>query len=271
MIQFRQMAGVSIRAALLSLICIKRLPTELGTHSQPSFIGRRLMKHSALAAALLVALGTSSWAQSPADHEAHHLDQKLSPATPPSPPADQSGMTGQGMMGDAQDKMGGKGMMNMMGENMPMMMHMMGSMRQPAGMEMIDHVEGRIAFLRAELKITDAQSAAWDAFADVLRANANSLGEVRASMVGQGGAASQTLVGRVALQEKWLAARLEGTRAIKAALTNLVGTLSDDQIKTANELLAPHMGMGMMGMMGGMHRGQMGSGQMPPGRIMPGR
>jgi hypothetical protein len=167
-------------------------------------------------------------------------------------------------------------MMNMMGGNMPMMdmMQMMTMMRQQGagmgGMEMIDRVEGRIAFLRTELKITDAQMPAWNAFADALRANAKSLGEVRSSMMGQGGA-TRTLIDRLSLQEKWLASRLEGTRAIKSVLTNLVGTLSDDQKKTADELLAPHMGMDMMAMMVGVQPGQMGPGQMQPGTMTQGQ
>jgi hypothetical protein len=164
-------------------------------------------------------------------------------------------------------------MTSMMG-NMPMMsmMQMMGMMHAGTGMggmAMVDHVEGRIAFLRAELKITDAQNAAWNAFADALRVNAKSLAEVRASMMPQQGAASQTLVERLSMQEKWLAARLEGTRAIKSALANLVGALSDEQKKAADELLAPHLGM--MGMMAAMRSGQMGPGQMQPGMMMPGR
>jgi hypothetical protein len=77
------------------------------------------------------------------------------------------------------------------------------------------------------------------------------------------------LVDRLTLQEKWLAARLEGTRAIKSALTNLVGTLSDEQKKTADELLAPHMGM--MAMMSAMQSGQMGPGQMQPGMMTQGQ
>jgi hypothetical protein len=170
---------------------------------------------------------------------------------------------------------GNGGMMNMMGDKMPMMdmMQMMGMTRQSGagmgGMATIDHVEGRIAFLRTELKITDAQTGAWNAFADALRTNAKSLGEVRASMMPQAGAASQTLIDRLALQEKWLAARLEGTRAIKSALANLVGTLSDDQKKTADEILAPHMGM--MAMMSAMQSERMGPGQMQPGKMMPER
>ena len=151
-------------------------------------------------------------------------------------------------------------------------MPMMGMMQMMMGQNsMAGHIEGRIAFLKTELKITDAQSAAWNAFADALRANAKSLGEVRASMVPQAGVPQQGLVDRLALQEKWLAARLEGTRAIKSALTNLVGTLSDEQKEAANELLVPHMGMGAMAMMGGMQSGQMAPGQMQPGMMMPGQ
>ncbi len=78
---------------------------------------------------------------------------------------------------------------------------------------------------------------------------------------GMAGAAQPSLVERFALQEKWLAARLEGTRAIKAALGNLIAALSDDQKKSADELLAPHMGMMAM-----MQSGQAGSGAMQPGR-----
>ena len=36
------------------------------------------------------------------------------------------------------------------------------------------HIEGRIAFLKAELAITDAQLPQWNAFADTLRARAKS-------------------------------------------------------------------------------------------------
>ena len=87
-------------------------------------------------------------------------------------------------------------------------------------------------------------------------------------MMSQAGTAPQSLVDRLTLQEKWLAARLEGTRAMKSALTNLAGTLSDDQKKTADQLLAPHMGMNAM--MNGMQSGQMG-GQMQPGMMMQGQ
>ena len=139
------------------------------------------------------------------------------------------------------------------------------------GMATIDRVEGRIAFLRAELRITDAQANAWTAFADVLRANAKKLSEISASMMGKPGDAQQpalTMADRLDRQEQWLLARLEGTRAMKSAFVKLNETLSDEQKKAANDLLAPHMGMGMMAMMGAqMKPGQMGPEKMGPGQM----
>ena len=94
----------------------------------------------------------------------------------------------------AQGMMGAMPMMNTM-SGMPMMhmgmMRMMGMMGSGSGMSTIDHIEGRIAFLRAEIKITDAQMSAWNAFADALRANAKKLGEVRAAMMSGSGAKQQ--------------------------------------------------------------------------------
>ena len=48
----------------------------------------------------------------------------------------------------------------------------------------------------------------------------------------------------------------------KAAFTPLYAALSNDQKKTADELLGPHMGMGAMMMPG--QPGQMSPGQMRP-------
>jgi len=108
-----------------------------------------------------------------------------------------------------------------------------------------------------------------------MRINAKKLAGVRASMMPQPNAGQQqalTMAERLDQQERWLVARLEGTRALKSAVTTLYGTLSEDQKKTANELLAPQMGMGMMPMMPGqMQPSQMQPGQMQPGRMQPGQ
>lgn len=219
------------------------------------------MTRLTMATALTVAaLAVPAWAQAPAGHDHSHTadSEKTGPATPaPAPsPSAAAPQGGAGMMGGG---MGQMGMMNdmksMMGRMSAMhdvgMMHMMGMMgRGMGGMATVDRVEGRIAFLRVELKITDAQADSWNGFADALRANARKLAEVRASMTPKPGeAAVSTLAARLEQQEQWLAARLEGTRAMKSAYIKLNELLSDDQKKTANELLAPHLGMGAMAMM----------------------
>jgi hypothetical protein len=213
------------------------------------------MKHL-MTAATVALIGT--WplnvpAQSAEDPH-HPAGEAAAQASPQTPPATPPGMAGQpGMMGGQQGMMGGMPMMNMMSMMNMGMMQMMGGGDAP-GMGMIDHVDGRIAFLRTELKITDAQAGAWSAFAVALRANAQKLGTARGAMMGQMGAGqpqAQTLAQRLDAQERWLTARLDGTRAIKTAFTKLYDVLSQDQKKTADELLAPQMGMGMA-MMAGM-------------------
>ncbi|WP_018322442.1 Spy/CpxP family protein refolding chaperone [Bradyrhizobium sp. WSM2793] len=205
------------------------------------------MRALSFAAVLIATLGYSALAQSPAEHQGHHPEQKEVPAAKPvTPPAAPRGS------GPSQGPMGG-----MMGGNMQMpdMMRMMRMMHQSAdgmgGMETIDRVEGRIAFLRTELKITDAQGPVRNAFADSLRSSAKALGELRKSMMA--GYGSETLVDRLTWQEKWLSARLESTRAMKSALADLFGSFSDEQKKAADELLAPQMGMMSM-----MQSGRMG-------------
>ena len=230
------------------------------------------MKASTIAAALMLAATTAvASAQAPTAGDPHHPPQSATPAPAPAQPP--TGQPGMGMMGDMpmmnmmgrmRDMMGDMPMMNMMAMmRMMRMMEMMGP-----GMTAIDRIEGRIAFLRAELNITEAQASAWNAFADAMRTNAKKLAEVRASMMARLDAGQQqapTMAERLDQQERSLLARLEGTRALKSAVTNLYGTLSEDQKKTANELLAPQMGMGMMAMMPGQAPGQM----MQPRQMQP--
>jgi LTXXQ motif family protein len=198
-----------------------------------------------LVSAALIALGASAWAQAP---DPHH-PEGAAPGTAQQAPQSPAGMGG-------------------MAEMMRMMqsMHMMGPGMM--GMDMIDRVEGRIAFLRTELKITDAQTSAWNSFADAFRANAQKLAALRPAMIPAPGA-QQTLTAGLDAQERWLTARLEGLRAIKAAFTPLYGALSDEQKKTATEILGPQLGLAMMpsSMMPGPM--QMGPGQMGPGRMAP--
>jgi len=147
------------------------------------------------------------------------------------------GMMAQGMPGGMMPGGGGMPMMGMMG--------MMG----PDGMGamMARHVEGRIAFLKTELKITDAQQKLWTAVADAMRANATSMGGMPHGMAMKGSAA--TLPDRLASRETAMAAHLEQLRKLKAAIEPLYAAFDSDQKKTADELMFGPMGMMGMGMM----------------------
>lgn len=230
------------------------------------------MKLTTLAAALLAsALVTApALAQTAGQHDEHHPGQPeaTAPAVPPAgsvpaaPPASQPGPSG----------MSGMSMMNMMGGGMDMagMMRMMGMMRSGMGggmdgMGAFDRIEGRIAFLRAELHIADAQAPVWNAFADALRAQAQKLRQTSAAPTDQDAQNGPALLERLDRQERWLSARIEGVRAIRSALAPLLATLSDEQKKTADELLGAHFGVPAMGgaMMGG--SGMAGGGMMQEG------
>ena len=106
---------------------------------------------------------------------------------------------------------------------------------------MARYVEGRLAFLKTELKITDAQLPLWNAVADAMRANAKSMGDMAGGMMG--GSQTATLPDKLAMREKMMTAHLEALRKFKAAVDPLYAALSDEQEKTADELLIGPMGM----------------------------
>jgi hypothetical protein len=165
----------------------------------------------------------------------------------------------------------------MMGQQMPMMgQGWMGNNIVGHGMmPMMDpsqHIEGRLAFLKTELKITDAQTPQWNAYADALRANAKRMSELMnemmsSGMMGQGmmmgnqgmmmqgqpGTMMQgqpgtmmSLPDRLNWAEQHMAAHMEMLQAIKGPADQLYGVLSDEQKRVADQILGP---MGMMGMM----------------------
>ena len=108
-----------------------------------------------------------------------------------------------------------------------------GAQMNMSGMGMTEHTAGRIAFLRAELQITDAQSKAWDAFADALHKIGSQLKAADMPMMTE--ASAPQLLARLDSQERMLTARLEGVRAMKAAFAPLYDALSAEQRKTADD------------------------------------
>ena len=150
----------------------------------------------------------------------------MQPGMGPMGPGQGMGMMGQGMtMGPGMMGQGG-----MMGGGMPGMMPMIGMMQGDR------HIEGRLAFVKAELKITAAQEKAWNDFANALRqasAKAHEAGGMR-PMSGAPGASTPPQL--VEQYEKHLAARLEAVRIVKPTLEPLYTSLSDEQKQTFTQV-----------------------------------
>lgn len=195
-------------------------------------------------AAAVILSALPAWAQS--DQDQKPQPPAAGPAMP-GPMGPRGAMMGNGMMGDgSHGPMGDQGMMmGGQGATMggPMMGAMMGMMAGGAGR----HIEGHLAFIKAELKITDAQSAPWNAFADAVRENAKTMADAHASMM-SGAGATQTLPERLAFAQQAMAAHLDGLTKTSAALDKLYDALGPDQKKAADEIVIGPMGM-PMGMM----------------------
>ena len=147
----------------------------------------------------------------------------------------QGGMMGQGGM-MAQGSMMGGDMSQMMG----MMRNMMTMMGAQSGM-MAANVEGRIASLKSELKITDAQTSAWNKFADALRAAGGSMNDMYQQMMQSGPAT--TLPARLERREAMLSAHQGRIKTLKEALDPLYASLSAEQKKIADSIMIGPMGM----------------------------
>jgi orotidine-5'-phosphate decarboxylase len=116
-----------------------------------------------------------------------------------------------------------------------------GMMTQIIGLA--EHLEGRIAFLKTELKITDAQQSQWNAFADALRNNAKKVAAMKALMPAAGQSGSMTAPERFERIDKIMTGMSEIVRSTKAAVDPLYAVLTPEQKKTADALLRGPMGM----------------------------
>ena len=106
-----------------------------------------------------------------------------------------------------------------MGRMMAMMHGGMMSGGMMGGMP-LKHVEGRLAFLKTELKITPAQEPQWTKFADTVRSTAKNAQGAMPPMM-QAGAQAPTAPDLLGRYEKTLTSRLETVRALKAAFDPL--------------------------------------------------
>ena len=142
--------------------------------------------------------------------------------------AQQPGM-GMGM----RDMPMGRRMMGMMGD-CPMMGMMMGADASP-------FAEGRIAFVKAELAISDAQTAAWEAYAATLKKNLQGMQAMRQTMMNV--TEATTPVERLDTHIAAMDGRLASLKEVKPALAALYVALSEEQKKKADQILT---GMGCM-------------------------
>ncbi|MFN4089259.1 MAG: Spy/CpxP family protein refolding chaperone [Alphaproteobacteria bacterium] len=127
------------------------------------------------------------------------------------------------------------------------------------------HIDGRLAFLKAELKITEAQEPQWDAVETALRSSAERMSELRREMRGDRPARGErgprgermqrgergdpgqraerperprlNPVERLERMEKASAATAESAREVRTALAPLYESLSDEQKAMADRLL----------------------------------
>lgn len=214
----------------------------------------RLLTTTMVVAALMFAATTGASAQG------HHPGGQTPPATPApqaqpesTVPAQKEGMGMMGgkdmpmmkMMQEMHSKMMGGGMAmpdsqwHMMRGVGPMSGLMSGDCPMMGGMmrgeDMPSFAEGRIAFLKAELAITDAQKGVWDTYADALRANFQGMHDMRQTMKGR--TTDMTPVERLDMHLTAMEARVKALQVIKPPLVALYAALAPDQKKRADELL----------------------------------
>jgi len=108
---------------------------------------------------------------------------------------------------------------------------------------MASHLDGRLAYIKAELKITTAQESLWNSYAAAARDSADTMLAHCITMMSQHGASSVSLPDRLDQHEQLMAAQLDAMRAKNKALKPLYAALSDDQKKSADQLFWGPMGM----------------------------
>ena len=192
-----------------------------------------------LAIAVSPVLAQQGQQEDPTDHNAHHggpeqQDEQQAP--------NGGGMMGKGGQGQGMMGKGGQGMMGqgMMGKGM-----MGGMMGKGGGMEMHSRpmMEARLAYIKADLEITEAQTAAWNAYADAVRARHAAMTGMHDGMMKakKDGSALERLDARIKATE----AKLESLKSLKPVVADLYAVLTAPQKKKADKLLA--RGCPMMG------------------------
>lgn len=100
--------------------------------------------------------------------------------------------------------------------------------------------DGRIAFLKAELKITPSQEAQWRQVAAAMRDNASALDKaITAARQNRG---EMNAVERIEQRQHFASMRADNDARLLAAFKPLYASLTPEQQQTANQLVAAHHG-----------------------------
>jgi Spy/CpxP family protein refolding chaperone len=99
-------------------------------------------------------------------------------------------------------------------------------------------VEGRIAFLKAQLKITPAQEAQWQQVEAAMRENAKTLDQTITTARQNRG--NMDAVQRLELREQFAKVRADTDARLLTAFKPLYASLSPEQQQMANQLVGAH-------------------------------
>jgi len=107
------------------------------------------------------------------------------------------------------------------------------------------YIAGRIAFLKAELGITDKQEEAFKGLTDVMKSHVEGRQERREEMwqaMQSAKSPAEVIDARIKIMET----RVGMMKEMKEALDKLYGELTDEQKQKANAILPPMGGLGCM-------------------------
>lgn len=110
--------------------------------------------------------------------------------------------------------------------------------RQAMMCRMDEHIDGQLAYLKTELKITDIQLPQWNIFAQAFRAETEKKAQLcREAMQQARSGQTENFLDSMKSTEDQMAKRLDSLRAMRAAVQPLYTVLSKEQRKTADEIM----------------------------------
>ena len=127
-----------------------------------------------------------------------------------------------------------------MGGQGPMMQGQPGMMMQGGMCGMGSRVEGSLAYLKTELKITSAQTAAWDAFATTFRDAKGQGGQMQTMMPDgmlMGPKNAVPLPERLERHRAMMETHLAQMTKLQPTVEKLYGALGPEQKRTADEIM----------------------------------